>query len=130
MTTARIADQIVIDMPTKVGLLAELTTALLGAGVNIVAIMGHEMAGGAEVVVMTDDNERAIDALRKAGAAVRPEPVVLMTMPDELGALNEAAQRIGDAGVNIDWMYATAGDSGNVTVVFSTDDNEKVAGLF
>ena len=130
MTTARISDQIVIDAPTKIGLLAELTTALLGAGVNIAAIMGHDMATGAEVVVITDDNERAVEALAKAGLSVRHEPVVLMTMPDELGALNEAAQRIGEAGVNIHWMYATASDSSHVTVVFSTANTEKVAGLF
>ena len=130
MTTALIVDQLVIDAPAKVGLLAELTTALLGAGVTVTAIMGHDMAEGAEVVAMTDDNERAAEALTKAGVRVRLEPVVVMKMPDELGALNEAAQRIGDAGVNIHWVYATAPESGHVRVVFSTADNEKVVGLF
>ena len=131
MTTARIAEQIVIEAPTKVGLLAEVTTALLGAGVNVTAIMGHDMGAGAEIVVVTDDNERALEALRRTGVTVRIEPVVVMTMPDEVGALNEAAQRIAEAGVNIGWMYASvAADSSDVTVVFHTANDEKVVSEF
>jgi hypothetical protein len=131
MTTARIAEQIVIEAPTKVGLLAEVTTALLGAGVNITAIMGHDMGAGAEIVVVTDDNERAAEALRRAGVTVHIEPVVVMTMPDEVGALNEAAQRIAEARVNIGWMYASvAADSSDVTVVFHTANDEKVVSEF
>ena len=130
MTTARIIDQIVIEAPTKVGLLAEITTALLGAGVHITAVMGHDMAAGAEVVVVCDDTERAVEALGKTDVSTRLEPGVMMTMPDEVGALNEAAQRIAQAGVNIHWMYATAAEATHFTVVFSTTDNEKVVGLF
>jgi hypothetical protein len=130
MTTARIADQIVIEVPTRVGLLADVTTALLGAGVNITAVMGHDMEDHARIVAVTDDNERAAAALERAGMKVRVEPVVVTTMPDETGALNEAAQRISEAGVNVEWMYATVADASHVSVIFHTTDDEKVAALF
>ena len=130
MTTARKAEQIVVEAPNRVGLLAEHTTALLGAGVNIVAIMGHGRGLSAELVIVTDDNERAVEALKKTGASVRLQQVVLLTMPDEVGALNEAARRVSEAGIDIGWMYATAGDCVQVTVVLATADVDKVVALF
>ena len=130
MTSARVAEQIVIEAPTKLGLLADVTTALLGAGVNISAVMGWEGDGKAKIVAISDDNEQAVAALERAGMAPTVEPVVVVTMPDEVGALNEAAQRIRDAGVNIVWMYATVAEATHVTVVFKTTDNEAVAALF
>ena len=101
MTTARIIDQIVIEAPTKVGLLAEITTALLGAGVHITAVMGHDMAAGAEVVVVCDDTERAVEALGKTDVSTRLEPVVMMTMPDEVGALKASVTGAWTTGLDV-----------------------------
>ena len=130
MTSAFVAEQIVVEAPNRVGLLADVTTALLGAGVNVTAIMGWEGDGRAKIVAVTEDNEQAVAALTRAGISPTTEPVVVMTMPDEVGALNEAAQRISQDGIDIVWMYATVAEATHVTVIFKTTDNEAVAALF
>jgi hypothetical protein len=130
MTSAYVTDQIVIEAPDKVGLLADFTTALLGAGVNITSAMGGEAGGEGKIVAITDDNEAAIESLERVGMSPATEQVVVMTMPDEVGALNEAARRVADAGINILWMYATVADTAKVTVVLKTADNDRVAAMF
>ena len=131
MTTARLDDALVLAMPTKVGLLADVTTALQGAGVDILAVMAHETpAGNGEFMFVTSDADLAADALEKTGAPVRRSQVVVLWMPDELGALDEAVRRVADAGVNILSLFATTSQSSYATVILQSADNEKVVGLF
>jgi hypothetical protein len=130
MTYARLATQVVATAPDKVGLLARGTTALLGAGLNIFAITARESNVNAKIVVVTDDDEAAAEALVKLGWAVVTEPIVILDMPDELGALDEAVHRIADAGVNISLLFATTADGSHATVIVQTTDDEKVAELF
>jgi hypothetical protein len=131
MTTARLDDALVLAMPTKVGLLAEVTTDLLGAGVNILAVMAHETPEGTgEFMFVTSDAELAAEALDKTGASIRRVQVVVLWMPDELGALDEAMHRIAQAGVNMHSVFATTSQSSYATVIVQSTDNEKVVGLF
>jgi hypothetical protein len=131
MTTARLDDALVLAMPTKVGLLAEVTTSLLGAGVNILAVMAHETpAGNGEFMFVTSDADLAERSLEKTGASVRRVQVVVLWMPDELGAMDEAMHRIAQAGVDMRSVFATTAQSSHATVIVQSADNEKVVGLF
>jgi hypothetical protein len=130
MATARLVDELVATAPTRVGLLADVTNALAAAGVDIRAIMGWEMEGAASFTVVADDTARATEALRDAGFEVTTEKVVAVEMPDRPGALDEAASRIAEAGINIDWMYATTSGGGTATVLFKTGDDDAVTKLF
>jgi hypothetical protein len=131
MTTARLDDALVLAMPTKVGLLAEVTTALQGAGVDILAVMAHETpSGSGEFMFVTSDADLAEPALEKTGALVSRVPVAVLWMPDELGALDEAMHRIAEAGVDMFSVFATSSQSSYATVIVQSTDNEKVVGLF
>ncbi len=130
MTNARLSEQVVATMPDKVGLMAKGTTALLGAGLNVFATFGRETNVNAKIAAVTDDNEAAAETLAALGWAVVTEPVVILEMPDELGALDEALHRIADEGVNVSSLFATSSDGQHVTVVLQTTDDEKVATLF
>jgi hypothetical protein len=130
MTRAWLQNQVVATAPKKIGLLSDMTSALLGAGVEVRAITGYDSEAGGQVMLICDEPAAAADALEKMGASVSFEECVLMEIPDELGALDEAARRITEAGVNIDWMYETSAGCDEAWVVFQTADNEAVAALF
>ncbi len=130
MTHARLATQVVATAPDKIGLLAKGTSALLGAGLNIFAVTARESNVNAKIVVVTDDDEAAAEALANLGWAVVTEPAVILEMPDELGALDEAVRRIANEGVNISFLFATTADGSHATVIVQTTDDEKVAELF
>lgn len=126
MAEARMIRQLVVRMPSRVGLLAEVTAAIREAGVNISAICAYEMDGRGEFMMVTDDNAAAADALTGLGAEIAEEDAALVEMPDRVGALQEAAQRIADEHINIYWVYATAGGGDSATVIIKTADDQAV----
>lgn len=129
MTDARITTQFLARMPARTGLLADVAGAIAAAGVNIEAISAYERDGDGKFLMVTSDNAVAQGALARLDAAVTESSVVVLEMSDEPGALKDAARKIADADVNIQYVYGTARQGGAI-LVLQTSDNEKVAGLF
>ncbi|MBE0476065.1 MAG: ACT domain-containing protein [Coriobacteriia bacterium] len=129
MGSARVIAQLVAKMPARVGLLADVAGGLRAANVDIRAISAYERGEGTFLLV-TDDNARASEVLSGMGAEVRERSVLAVSMPDRPGALEEAARRIAEAGINIDYAYGTTTSGAETaTVILKTDDDEKAAGL-
>ena len=131
MIAARLERQLVASMPARMGLLAEASGALKGAGVNITAISAYERDGVAKFLLVTGDVARAAATLGALGADVSERTAVAITLPDEPGALQDVASRISEAGINIFYVYGTGDESAErATIIFKTADDEKVVGLF
>jgi hypothetical protein len=129
-TTARAAEELLVTMPTKVGLLAEVADALAAAGVNILAILAQDKPGAiGEVRFVPSDEDAAEAALKAIGAKVTREPVLVLWVPHELGSLDRVVRRIADAGVNIESAYVTTADTDHATIIMRTDDDAKVLGF-
>jgi len=129
MSTGRLTEQLVCSMPTRVGLLADVAEALREAGVNIMAISAYERDGKGKFLMVTDDNVKATAALARLNAEVRARAVVAVEMPNRVGALDEVARKIAEAGVNIDYIYGTGGGAETATVIFATDEDDEVLEL-
>lgn len=116
--------------PNRVGLLAEVTAALSAAGVNIRAICAYEFEGRGELMLVTDDNAKAKAAIAPMGGEVTEDPVIAAELPDRVGALEEVARTIGDAGIDIRLIYATTGGGApTATIILSTADDARALGL-
>lgn len=129
MASARMATQLVCSTPSRIGLLADIAGALREKGVNISALSAYERDGEGKFLMITDDNAKATEALERFGIDVREKSVVIAEMSNEVGALERAAKAIAEAGVNIEYAYATAPSAGHATVVFKTDDDTKTFGI-
>ncbi len=125
MSKAYRLTQLTSTMPDKIGLLAEVTTAIFAAGINLKAISAYGMEGEAEFMMVTDNNDKAKDVLAKLGAEVKEEAVIAVEMPDRPGELQKVAKKIAEAGININYMYGTAGSGESVVCIFRTADEEK-----
>jgi hypothetical protein len=130
MATAHQAKQLVATIPTRVGLLADITDAIQSAGVNITAISAYERDGQAKFLLVTEDNAKTSEALGRLNADVREKEVLLVELADEVGALREVASKLAEASVNIEYMYGTTGPGGKAWLVFKTADDAKALGLF
>lgn len=127
--SARLTKQLVARMPTRVGLLADVAEAIREAGVNIAAMSAYEREGEGKFLIVTDDNEKAAEALRRLNAEVSEKTVVSVQLQDRPGALEEAARKVAEAGINIEYVYGTTGGGETATVILKSDDDEKAAGL-
>lgn len=130
LTTARAGEEITVVMPSKVGLLAEMADKLAAAGVNILGMMAQERPDGTgEFKFVTSDEDAACGVLTTMGGDPMREPVLIVWMPHQLGALDRVAARIAEAGVDILFAYVTTADSDHATVVMHTSDDAKVLSL-
>ncbi len=129
MAKARKVKQISFSMPDRAGLLSEVTNAIAGAKVNITAICAYGMENTAYFMLNTDSNAKAGKALAKLGVNIKEDDVVAVEMPNKAGELHKVAKRIADAGINIEYMYGTAGAGKSSTCVFRTSDDKRVIKL-
>ena len=118
--------QIHAEVTDKVGKLAEVTDALSTAGVNILAAVAWVEGGRGHIRMITDDNDKACDAVQGVVDKCECGEALWTRVPNEVGALGKVSHALGDAGIAIKLIYATtAGDES--LVVLDTSDNAKAA---
>jgi hypothetical protein len=125
MAKARKVKEISFTMPNRVGLLSEVTTAIAKAKVNITAICAYAMENNATFMLTTDSNAKAKKTLAPLGVAIEERNVVEVEVPNKPGELQKVAKKIADGGIDIEYMYATAGKGKTAICVFKMVDNEK-----
>jgi hypothetical protein len=120
--------QLTLTLESKPGVLAKISQALAGAGVNITAICAAETAGRGKIRMVVSDPARAKEALQAAKLRCGEEPALVLTLEDRPGALARVADKLAAAKVNIKCAYATSGGlGGSVTVVLSVSNVDKAA---
>ena len=78
------------------------------------------------VRLLTDDNLRAVDALRAHNYAPEEIDSVELLMHHSPGMLSSICTKIGSGGINIRYLYASAPVSNETCLaVLSTDNNER-----
>jgi len=125
MAKARRVKEISFTMPNKVGLLSEVTAAIAGAKVNISTLCAYAMENSATFMLTTDSNAKAKKALAPLGVTIEEKDVVAVEVPNKPGELQKVAKKIADGGIDIEYMYATAGKGKTATCVFKTADDSK-----
>ena len=124
MAKARKVKEIRLSMPNKVGLLSEVTTAVANAKVNINAICAYVLENNALFNLITSSNTKAKKALAPLGFGIEEKDVIQVELPNKPGELQKVAKRIADAGIDIDFMYATTA-GGKAACVLKTADDQK-----
>jgi len=125
MAKAKRVKQLNITMPNKAGLLSEISSAIAGAKVDISAICAYEMDRKAYFMAVTESNAKTKKALAPLKAVIEEEDVVMVELPNKVGSLQQVAKKIADAGIDIIYIYATAGTGKLSYCVFKSVDDKK-----
>jgi hypothetical protein len=117
-------EDLTIFLENVPGSLASLGKTLGEAGVNIEG--GCAIADGSKTVahILVVDPVKAREVLVAAGFVVEAERDAIafyVSGEDRPGIIGRYAQKVADAGINIDRMYLAAGSR----LAFVTDDNAK-----
>lgn len=121
--------QLTLTLESKPGVLAKISQALAGAGVNITAICAAEAAGRGKIRMVVSDPGRAKEALKAAKLRPGEEQALVLTLEDRPGALARVAEKLAAAKINIKCAYATTGMGGSTTVVLSLSNVDKAASV-
>jgi hypothetical protein len=95
------------------GMLGRVADALGEQGVNIRAFTAAVMGGRGFVRVVVDRPAAARKVFTAHGWKTAEDPVVEVTIADKPGALGAVADRLGIAGVNIEYAYVGTAKSGS-----------------
>jgi hypothetical protein len=119
------AKQIGFSLPNKVGLMAEVAEALAAAKVNIEAVCAYEMEDEGYFMLVADDMARARKALSKMGVETVTDDVFYVEAPNKPGQLGKVSRKLSDAGINVQYVYASPGKGRTAVLVFKTDNDRK-----
>jgi len=119
-------EQISVFLENRTGRLAEVTSILTEAGVNIRALALADTSDFGVLRMIVDDNEKAKRVLRDNGLTIGAHDVVAVEVEDRPGGLHRILDLLGKAGVNVEYMYAFVRNSGNNAImIFRFDDTDK-----
>lgn len=122
-------DRIIVTAHNEVGVMADIAAAMAQADINILTI-NTESAGESGVIILsTDDNDAALDALAAAGFRAVMDEALVIRLKDEPGALAKIAARFKESGVNIQSLHIIDRYRGYTTVALSPDDRAKAEAL-
>lgn len=119
--------EIVVSVANKIGILADMCKIVADHGINLEAFVGYGIGKEAKIHLLTADNLRASDALKKAGYKSQEEKnVVVIDLENKIGALKLVTDKVSQEDLDIKYAYGTTCSSGcPATIVLSTSDNER-----
>ena len=100
--------QLTLFLDNKPGVLSRVCASLARRKVNIAGISVLESHDHSVVRIITDNPKVAIHTLGAGGLLVLEDDVLVVDLPNRVGALGAVARRLGAAKVNIEYSYCTA----------------------
>jgi hypothetical protein len=119
-----------VSIEDRPGTLGKICRALADRNVNIVAAQSFSSAGKSVTRLVFDDPTKARNVLDSEHANYTQTDVVQVRLAHRPGELARAAQKLGDASININYLYCGTEPSANVPlVIFGVADVGKAAPL-
>lgn len=109
----QVDQQLSLFLDNKPGALAAACRDLAAHGINIEAITVANLVDHAVVRMVVSDPAAALHCLGESGALVIASEVLAIDLPDQPGAIERLADRLGRARVNIDYLYGSSRGSGH-----------------
>jgi len=121
----KIETQLAVFMDNRPGMLARTCQALAKAKINILALSILDTVDHAIIRMVVDKTKEAERVLSDMHAMVQGREVVFMDVPNEVGVLAKIAERLAEAGINIEYAYCTTSPSHSAgALILRTNDLE------
>ena len=117
-----LAKALVVRVEDRPGMLGETAAALGAKKVNLRALHGSNENGQGVVRMVVDKLAVAKQVLGEHGWVPEEEEVLEVELSDEPGALGFAAKALGNAGVNIKYVFVGPGTGRKATVFLAVSD--------
>jgi hypothetical protein len=114
-----------IQLTNKPGDLARVAQALARRGVNVKALAALSMGGTATARILPDDIVAARSAFETANIRFAESEVHLVLLENRAGVLANVADRLGEAGINLEAIYVTGVADDLVELAIVSDNPKK-----
>ena len=122
------ATQLSVNLRNEPGRLAELCDVVADAGINILAISLVDQTEQGIARLVVDRTDDAVELLEKRSFPCVGTPVLLVSLKNEVGSLAKLTRNLANSGVNINYVYGSAGDVvGESLIVVAVSDIDRAA---
>lgn len=123
-------EQISVFLENKSGRLAEVTSVLAEAGINIRVLSVADASDFGVLRMIVNDNKKAEEVLKNSGFAMRKTDVVAVEVEDKPGGLNRILVILRKSEINVEYMYALMRqDEKNAIMIFRFDNIDEAVKL-
>ena len=119
-----IVKQLSVFLENKQGRLCAATDVLARAGINISALSLADTAEFGILRLIVDRPDEARRVLIEEGIVVRVSNVIAVAMNDTPGGALDILHCFAQAGINVEYLYASVGRSGKAIMIVRVDDDE------
>lgn len=99
--------QLSIFAENKKGTMADITSIVSGAGIDIYNVVTNDSAEFGIVRMLVTDTEKATELLKAAGYMVHIGECLGVKIPDDVGSLNTLLKDMTSGGINVDYIYVS-----------------------
>lgn len=127
----QVRKQLSIFLKNEPGVLAKISSDLADHQIDILGMTVSDTVDHAVVRMITSDPDKAMDVLESAGMLVVESEVLVVELTNRRGALEQLAERLAKAKVNIEYAYGTVGsrEKRGVLIVRVSDTKKAIKAL-
>jgi hypothetical protein len=119
--------QLSIFVENKPGKINKITGILEKEKINLKAMTIADSGTFGIVKIITDNNRKAFDILKRANFLVSLQDVVVVEIPDKVGAFHKVAKILEDEKINIEDAYGFIIEEGEkAALILKVPETEKV----
>lgn len=120
--------QIAVFLENREGRVRDFSKVLADAGVNILAMLVADTQEFGILRAITNDNAKAVAALREAGFNCAETELLGFEVEDKAGEMYKVLDILGGAGINMNYLYSfTRSSKKTAVILIKVDDNQKAA---
>ena len=116
-------NQVSVFLENKPGTLNNMTEVLANGGINIRAMSLADTKDFGIARLIVNDVYEATNVLKEANFVATFTPVLVYTVSDETGGLNDLLKTFTESNVNIEYMYAFSGKKRAYMIFRVSDTN-------
>ena len=122
--------EIQVFLPNKPGILAKFSKLLLENGINMRAMTVAETADKGLLRMVVDKTDETVELLKSYNYLVSVADVIAVEIPPKAGGLYEIADMLGEADINIEYIYSSAILKPEAIIVLNVDNTERAIEIF
>lgn len=124
MKASKVAE-LILTTPNEIGTMERVFKLIAEAAVNVSAFCAYVEDDKGVFRLVSDDNAKLESVLQAAGYETSSDEVVCVQVESKIGTGAEIGSKLGDAGIDIQYSYATSAMAGESVAIFKTADDDK-----